>query len=159
MVEIVSAQDHLEQFTALVKEYTGSILAQGDEVAEVLEHQHLDEELEDVERKYAPPSGRMYLAYCDGEPAECAALTRNDDSYCELKRLYVSPRFRNRHIARELMDHAEADAKEIGYKYMRLDTFPFMSGALHLYEKRGFKRIERYNENPASSAVFMEKRL
>lgn len=34
------------------------------------------------------------------------------------------------------------DAGAIGYKYMRLDTVPFMSSAIKIYEKVGFKFIE-----------------
>ena len=42
---------------------------------------------------------------------------------------------------------------------MRLDTFPFMKAAIHLYEKYGFAYVERYNDNPAESAIFMQLRL
>ncbi len=50
-------------------------------------------------------------------------MTRNDDSYCEIKRLYVRPEYRGQHISRLLMDQIIEDARDIGYKYMRLDTF------------------------------------
>ena len=54
------------------------------------------------------------------------------------------------------MDQMIADARDIGYKYMRLDTFPFMSPAINLYEQYGFYYIEKYNDNPAHNAVFMQ---
>ena len=54
------------------------------------------------------------------------------------------------------MDQIIEDAKQIGYKYMRLDTFPFMQTAIKMYEQYGFYCIDRYNDNPAKSAVFMQ---
>ena len=42
---------------------------------------------------------------------------------------------------------------------MRLDTFPFMESAIRLYETYGFRRIGKYNDNPAPSALFMELTL
>ena len=54
------------------------------------------------------------------------------------------------------MEQVIFDAKEIGYKHIRLDTFPFMRKAINMYKSYGFYEIERYNDNPASTAVFMQ---
>ena len=62
-------------------------------------------------------------------------------------------------ISKALIERIIADAREIGYKYMRLDTFPFMQSAIKLYEKYGFYFIEKYNDNPAETAVFMQLNL
>ena len=59
-------------------------------------------------------------------------------------------------ISKALVETVIKDAKEIGYKHMRLDTFPFMASAIKLYEKYGFHYIERYNDNPAETAIFMQ---
>lgn len=159
MVELIQAQDDLNGFLMLVKEYTDLILQQDDEVARTLSSQHLDDELKDVKKKYGFPNGRMYIAMVDDKIAGCVALTRNDDDYCEIKRLYVRPEYRGRHLSRILSDKVIEDAKSIGYRYMRLDTFPFMKNAIRLYEKYGFDYIERYNNNPAKNAVFMQLTL
>lgn len=134
MIQLIDARENLDGFRMLVKEYTEGILRQDKAVARTLSAQHLDEELKDVEAKYGPPYGRMYLVSVDGEPAGCAALTRTDDEFCEIKRLYVRPEYRGRHLSRILCDRVIAEAKSIGYKYMRLDTFPFMKRAVKLYE-------------------------
>lgn len=42
---------------------------------------------------------------------------------------------------------------------MRLDTFPFMKRAIRLYEAYGFRYIDKYNDNPADTAIFMELSL
>lgn len=155
-MELVLAYDRQQEVLELVTEYTDIILQQGDDVKQCLNSQHLDEEIKDLNKKYGLPYGRLYLALVAGKAAGCVALTRNDDDYCEIKRLYIRPKFRGRHLSNVLTEQVIADAKSIGYKYMRLDTFPFMETAIKLYEKYGFYYVERYNDNPAKSAVFMQ---
>ena len=72
-----------------------------------------------------------------------------------MKRLYVRPEFRGKKIGAQLMEKVIEDAKEIGYSHMLLDTLPFLEGALHLYEKRGFYQVERYNDSPLESSIYM----
>lgn len=155
-VEIVTAYDRPNEMMALIREYTEGILLHGDEVKDCLAAQDLEAELADMTRKYGLPYGRMYLALVGGEAAGSIALAKNDNNCCELKRLYVRPEYRGLHIGRLLMDKVIDDAEEIGYKHMRLDTFPFMEAAIGLYEKRGFYYIGKYNGNPAKSAIFMQ---
>lgn len=59
-------------------------------------------------------------------------------------------------ISKALIEKVIADAREIGYKHMRLDTFPIMSSAIKLYKKCGFYYIEKYNNNPAKTGIFMQ---
>lgn len=158
-MEILLAYDNLDDVLKLVEEYTNMLLEHGDEVKECLKSQHLDDELNDLQKKYALPDGRLYLVRVDGETAGCVGLTRNDEDYCELKRLYVRPEFRGKHLSKALIEKVIDDAKSIGYKYMRLDTFPFMNAAIKLYEKYEFEYIENYNGNPAKTALFMQLTL
>jgi len=155
-MNIVLAYDREKEIRELVVEYTDMIIKQGNDVKECLSSQNLDEELKDMKNKYSLPYGRMYLAIVKDEAAGCVALTKNDNEYCEIKRLYVRPKFRGKGISKALTEQVISDARKIGYKYMRLDTFPFMSSAIKLYEKYGFKIIDRYNDNPAKTAIFMQ---
>jgi ribosomal protein S18 acetylase RimI-like enzyme len=159
LVEIIPAEEHIDEFIALVKEYTDMISAQEESVAGTLSYQRLDEELADVGKKYSRPSGRMYLPMAEGKPAGCIALAGNNDDYCEMKRLYIRPAYRGRGFSRLLCERVIEDAKSIGYSYMRLETFPFMKSALRLYEKLGFEYIGKYNDNPAEDAFFMQLSL
>ena len=155
-MEIVLAYDRQNDMRELVKEYTDMILKQGEDVRKCLTSQHLDAELADMNQKYGLPYGRMYLALVDGKAAGTVALARNDKDYCEIKRLYLRPQYRGMHISRKLVDKVIQDAREIGYRYMRLDTFPFMKSAIRLYESYGFRFVDRYNDNPAETAIFMQ---
>lgn len=155
-MEIISAYGKENEMLELIGEYSRSINEQGEDVAQCLESQGLDEELKDLNAKYGPPYGRMYLAYEGAELAGCAALTRNDEDCCELKRLYLRPQFRGHGIAGALMARLIDDAGRIGYKHMKLDSFDFMRAAIRLYEKCGFYYIGKYNDNPAQRVVYMQ---
>ena len=91
------------------------------------------------------------LEYRDPE-----ALRGLEGEFCEMKRLYVRPGNRGRHIGGALVERLIADARDIGYRHMRLDTFPFMESAIRLYRRYGFYDIARYNDNPAPTALFMQ---
>ena len=128
----------------------------GTEAKSTFNVQNINKELNDLETKYGLPDGRMYLALVDNQIAGCAALKKTDANYCELKRLYVRPQYRGQHIGKALAEKVIAAAREVGYKYMRLDTFPFMEQAINLYRELGFREIPKYNQNPALSAIFMQ---
>ena len=145
-----------EEIVRLFAEYTDAILTQGEEVRRCLRAQHYGDEAQNPFEKYAPPQGRLYIALWDDAPVGCVALRKLDEKVCEMKRLYVRPGNRGRRIGGALVERALAEARAIGYRQMRLDTFPFMADAIRLYRRYGFYEIPRYNDNPAPSALFMQ---
>jgi ribosomal protein S18 acetylase RimI-like enzyme len=49
-----------------------------------------------------------------------------------------------------------AEARQIGYQRMRLDTVePVMKDAVAMYRKLGFKEIAPYRPNPIAGAMYM----
>ena len=119
--------------------------------------QSFEKELAELPGDYAPPDGRLLLATLPEAPVGCIALHRLDADICEMKRLYVRPQFRGKGLGRVLAERLVADAKEIGYKRLRLDTVePMMRDAVGLYRKLGFREIEPYRENPIEGALYME---
>ena len=76
-----------------------------------------------------------------------AALKRMDERRCELKSLYLYKRFQERGLGRMLLKTVIEEASRSGYREMYLDTLSTSARALTLYEKAGFVRTERYNEN------------
>jgi ribosomal protein S18 acetylase RimI-like enzyme len=119
-------------------------------------------ELAGLPGKYAPPGGRLLLAIGDGEPAGCVALRRLDGDVCEMKRMYVSERFRGRGVGVALTERLLAAARSLGYRRMLLDTSIRQAEALGLYERFGFTRIDPYYELPDDLRdwlVFLELEL
>lgn len=86
----------------------------------------------------------VLLAYMDGVAVGCAGLKKYNDSDVEIKRVWVEPDYRGRHIATELMYRIEDKAREMGFKRAVLQTRPIMEDAVGLYEKRGYELIGNY---------------
>ena len=122
--------------------------------------QNFDQELAGLPGDYAPPQGRLLLAEFNSQLAGCVALHKLDGTICEMKRLYLRPQFRGHGLGRMLADSIIAEARQIGYHHMRLDTVePAMKDAVAMYRRLGFKEIAPYCANPMAGAMYMELEL
>jgi putative acetyltransferase len=117
--------------------------------------QNFEEELAGLPGEYQPPRGRLLIA----EGAGCVALREIDGEICEMKRLYVRPDHRGSGLGRRLVSAIIAEAREIGYRRMRLDTMPKMDRAQGLYAALGFREIGAYRYNPEPGARFLQLEL
>ena len=152
LLQILQAQsaDHITQARELFLEYAQSL-------GFSLCFQDFDKELASLPGDYAPPEGRLLLAEYEGQLAACVALHKLDPDICEMKRLYLRPQFRGKGLGRILADRIIAEARQIGYRRMRLDTVePVMKDAVAMYRKLGFKEIAPYCSNPIAGALYME---
>lgn len=146
--------NEIEAARDLFKEYAASL-------GFSLCFQSFDQELASLPGDYAPPGGRLILAsWIEGEReklAGCVAVHRLDDGVCEMKRLYVRPEFRGKGIGQALAAAVVEEAREIGYRRMRLDTVPSVMGtAVAMYRSMGFREIAAYRVNPVEGAIYME---
>ena len=122
--------------------------------------QNFDKELAELPGDYAPPEGRLLLAEYESQLAGCVALHKIEPAICEMKRLYLRPQFRGKALGRALADRIIAEARQIGYERMRLDTVePVMKDAVAMYRRIGFQEIAPYCANPIAGALYMELKL
>lgn len=156
-LQFFPAFDHPEIVRELFIEYTDMLVA-GDPAfsAYLMDIQHFDEEIRHLEGKYGPPEGRLYLVYWDGNLAGCAALKKVDEKNAEIKRLYVKPAFRGHRIGESMVHRLIADAREIGYASLLLDTLPFLRTAIEMYRRLGFYEIPSYNGSPMENLLYMK---
>lgn len=122
--------------------------------------QNFAQELAELPGAYAPPAGRLLLAFDDDHPAGCIALRSLGDGICEMKRLFVRKQFQGLGIGRALTEKIIAEARSLGYKRMRLDTLPSKMGrAVSMYRSFGFEQIAPYYQNPVEGTLYMELKL
>lgn len=121
--------------------------------------QNFDAELSGLPGKYACPEGRLLIAWKGDEAIGCVAVRPFDGEVCELKRLFLRPAARGMGAGRLLTETALQEARQAGYRRIRLDTLPQMGAAIRLYRDLGFQEIGAYTTNPVAGALFLEKPL
>jgi ribosomal protein S18 acetylase RimI-like enzyme len=148
----VKTADEIEIVRTLLREYQQGLGVD-------LCFQGFDGELRGLPGGYAPPRGRLLLAFHDGAPIGCIALQQIDTSRGEMKRLYVRASARGLGVGRMLVMKILDDAKTIGYSEIVLDTLPTMLEAQRLYEQLGFQDIAPYRANPIVGSRYLGKKL
>lgn len=61
----------------------------------------------------------------------------------ELVKFYLSPAARGKGLGKVLMDKAVAAAPGLGYKQIYLESFPQLATAVNMYERAGFKVLDK----------------
>lgn len=106
-----------------------------------------------------PPQGTLLVLRAGGEPLGLGAVRVLAPGVGELKHMWLSPRLRGHGLGRRLLGALEDAARGLGCSVVRLDTDAVLGEAVALYESVGYRRTQRYNENHAACAIFMERAL
>ena len=118
-----------------------------------------EQELDTLPGDYAPPRGCLLLARDGGEAVGCVGVKPLDASRCEMKRLFVRPRFRRSGAGRALAAAAIDWARGAGYRTMYLDSLPAMIEARALYRSLGFVPCPPYYDNSCLGSDCFELHL
>jgi putative acetyltransferase len=156
-IEIIEAYDRLEDIRELFAEYAAWL-------GLPLDFQNFEEEMVSLPGKYTKPDGRLYLMLADGQAAGCIALRyldtdNNGNRRGEMKRLFVRAPFRGCGLGVRLAERVIAEARQIGYTEILLDSFTFMEKAIAIYKKLGFEEIKSYRYNLYANAVYLKLNL
>jgi len=106
----------------------------------------------------AAPDVFFVVATSDGEPVACGGVQRLPDGAAEVKRMWVHDDWRGAGLGARLLRHLEDRARARGHAVVRLDTNDTLVEAIAMYERAGYRSIERYNDNEWARCWF-EKRL
>ena len=114
--------------------------------------------------KFAEPDGRLLLVEVDGQIAGTISLRKIRGDCGEIKRMYIKPEFRGKKLGNLMIEKVISISEENGFSKLFLDTSLFMSSAVSLYKKYGFKEIDSYTECIVSKElwdnwIFMMKEL
>lgn len=108
------------------------------------------------------PGAHHLLAASDGEPVAFGGIRPLElgrgEAVAEVKRMWVSPAWRGAGLGARMLRELEALARAEGSVWVVLDTQSTLVEAIALYERSGYRRIDRYNDNPYAE-LFFEKRL
>ena len=113
---------------------------------------------------FAEPDGRLLLVEVDGEIAGTISLRKIREDAGEIKRMYVNPKFRGKKLGNLLIEEVIEISKGNEFSKLYLDTAHFMSSAISLYKKYGFKETTSYPESVIpkgllNTMIFMMKEL
>jgi DNA-binding MarR family transcriptional regulator/GNAT superfamily N-acetyltransferase len=93
------------------------------------------------------PNGCFMVARCDDDVVACGGVMAIGQRVGEVKRMWVAPRWRGVGLGARLLAELESRAAALGHHTVRLDTNDVLLEAIALYERAGYRHIERYNDN------------
>ncbi|TRX36267.1 GNAT family N-acetyltransferase [Flavobacterium restrictum] len=94
--------------------------------------------------EYSKPKSVYFVVEKEGiiiGSAGIAPLENEEESICELQKMYFLPQTRGLGIGSQMMAICLQAAKDFGFQKCYLETMPFMHAAQKLYKKSGFKSI------------------
>ena len=104
-----------------------------------------------------PPVGAFVVAVSGDRPVAGGGVRAYGDA-AEIKRMWVDGDRRGAGLGSRLLRHLEDIARDLGHTVVRLDTNETLVNAIAMYDRSGYLRIDRYNDNPYATHFF-EKRL
>ncbi len=110
---------------------------------------YFDEGLDRLSDLYKSADGRYYVLEDDNKQViggiGFARFEKMEDT-AELQKLYLADAAKGSGLGYELISFIEDRMREAGFKFSYLETHDNLEAAIHIYEKAGYKEIERPKE-------------
>ncbi len=95
----------------------------------------------------AKPGKRIYLIATDDEDNVIGGVGFAEvglfENCAELQKLYLTDAAKGSGLGYRLIGALEDKAREFGYKRMYLETHTILAPAIHIYEKSGYRQVEK----------------
>jgi putative acetyltransferase len=102
----------------------------------------------------------FFVIRVNSAPAGCGGVKLIDNSYGEIKRMYIRPQFRGLGLGKLMLGHLTDYARNRGIEMLRLETGIYQQEAIALYERSGFKSVPPFGEyKPDPNSLFFEKEI
>jgi len=154
---LVKTDQDVDIVKCLLEEYACLLENEGYLFGDKLEE--FREQVTNLPGVFVPPGGCLLVATYRGQVAGCVAMRKLDSGLCEMRSLFVRPRYRGLNIGKALCETVIAKAQSIGYTSMRLTSNRKMVAANELYKVLGFKEAEAYADYLGTDVAFMELKL
>jgi GNAT superfamily N-acetyltransferase len=100
------------------------------------------------------PEGAFLVMCGDRVAVGCGGVQRVDTATGEIKRMWIHPDWRGLGLGGRLLARLEDVARDLGRTRVVLDTNATLVEAIAMYERAGYRSIERYNDNPYAQRWF-----
>jgi GNAT superfamily N-acetyltransferase len=105
-------------------------------------------------------NANVFLIYLDEKAVASGCFKKYDNNTVELKRMFVSPEARGLGLAQLVIKELEAQAKNLGFHTMILETLYKQIEAIGLYQKMGFTIVDNYEPYVGlSNSICMSKSI
>lgn len=107
---------------------------------------YYDNSTDYLSKVFETPRSVYYVLEQDGHVLGGAGIYPTaglDHNTCELVKMYLLPKTRGKGLGKLLVNKCMEFAKNQGFTTIYLETMPELATAVQMYEKMGFKRINR----------------
>lgn len=122
-----------------------------------------DDSLNNMAEFYSGDREEYFVAFDGNKIIGGSGIGRvaDKEDYCELQKMYILKEYRGKQIGYRLIQKCLEFAKNAGYHFCYLETFPWMVKAQSLYKSMGFEYIQNRMGNTCHHAcnTFMVKSL
>ena len=96
------------------------------------------DDLENISDYYGKAGEAFFVALSGQKIVGSIGVKKEDDRTALIRRIFVFPDFRGKHIGRNLLDKALDFCREVGYQEIIFKTTSKMKEAIKLFEDNGF---------------------